>query len=622
MNNLQQVTVSEVIENGKNVFVIPNYQRGYRWDKEEVEALLEDIRNVRYSSEILSAEKYCLQPLILKKCPNSSVNNKRFEVIDGQQRLTTIYLILKYFNEENIYNIDFENSGRQKNFRQINSLNEDSLDISNENIDAYYITKAYANIANWMNQNILKRKQNDFLNVLLDQITFIWYEINDDDGNAKDIFRRINSGKLPLTNAELIKALLMLDEYCIKKVFIPEDAAPDVRKIVLQMNQKNLDNERLKIARQWDEIETSLQTRDFWYFLHNFSSDNQYETRIDYVFDMLAKELNKDIDEQIDYEDNKAKFSFLVFSKYIEKLHTEESQSKTLWMTVWNRYMIFKEWYTNNELYHLTGYLLTVNTDINVLLNLRYDQNHKIRDKSMYIDELKKIIRDKLCLTLKTKSRDYADNLERLEYNKNNRKFIMNTLLFFNVVSMLKDNNNKALFEDECSEQFSRFPFFRYKSENYDIEHIHAIASKAPESREDQEQFYKYTKSDLSNNANINNLIDKYDKNEIEFEDLFFKILKEFSDVSNDINNIKNLTLLDQATNRSYKNIPFPGKRSYLLNVIKNGNHFVPICTRNVFLKAYSKFPDPMTHWNLSDMNDYLNAMSDTICNYLCEETK
>lgn len=54
--------------------------------KDEVEYLLEDI------NEIPDGQKYCLQPVVVKNV------NDTYELIDGQQRLTTLYLIMKYLN--------------------------------------------------------------------------------------------------------------------------------------------------------------------------------------------------------------------------------------------------------------------------------------------------------------------------------------------------------------------------------------------------------------------------------------------------------------------------------------------------------------------------------------------
>ena len=76
-------------------FFIPSYQRGYRWSKTQIEDLLSDIweyyQQVTQTSTDVAGKFYCLQPLVVRHRSENDV----WEVIDGQQRLTTIYLIMK-----------------------------------------------------------------------------------------------------------------------------------------------------------------------------------------------------------------------------------------------------------------------------------------------------------------------------------------------------------------------------------------------------------------------------------------------------------------------------------------------------------------------------------------------
>lgn len=79
-------------------FVIESYQRGYRWDSKQVTELLEDLLEFQKTGNNL----YCLQPIIVRK-----VDENKYELIDGQQRLTTIYILLKFLKqEEYLYGIE------------------------------------------------------------------------------------------------------------------------------------------------------------------------------------------------------------------------------------------------------------------------------------------------------------------------------------------------------------------------------------------------------------------------------------------------------------------------------------------------------------------------------------
>lgn len=82
------------------------------------------------------------------------------------------------------------------------------------------------------------------------------------------------------------------------------------------------------------------------------------------------------------------------------------------------------------------------------------------------------------------------------------------------------------------------------------------------------------------------------------------------------INEISNLTLLDQRTNRGYRNHIFPVKRNKILE--KSGvESFIPLCTKNVFLKFYSKTVSQMYLWDKNDRKDYFDKMADEIFYYL-----
>ena len=81
-------------------------------------------------------------------------------------------------------------------------------------------------------------------------------------------------------------------------------------------------------------------------------------------------------------------------------------------------------------------------------------------------------------------------------------------------------------------------------------------------------------------------------------------------------NTIGNLTLLDQETNRSYKNAVFPVKRHRVLKLDAHGV-FVPHCTRNVFLKSYSPQVGHTMHWTQEDADGYRQALLDTLHTFI-----
>lgn len=307
-------------------FLIPHYQRGYRWSEQQVNDLLKDIKEFLDSPLADSEEKfYCLQPLVVKK------RNENWEVIDGQQRLTTIFIILSYLKDkghsaEHLYSLEYETRKGSADFlKNITASRENA-----ENIDYYHMAKACKTIETFFRE---KDSAKPFADKLLPQVKFVWYE--PDDPDPIEVFTRLNIGKIPLTNAELIKALFLN-----RSNFNAKDAD------TLQLRQR-------EIAHEWDNIEYTLQNDEFWLFLH----EEGYErpTRIDFIFDLICEQdkLKLELNEnQLGTDTYK---TFRYFYAYFKQ---EKSDVTKCWKEVKTYFQVFREWYDNLELYHYVGYLI------------------------------------------------------------------------------------------------------------------------------------------------------------------------------------------------------------------------------------------------------------------------
>ena len=235
-------------------FYVPSYQRGYRWGETEVVRLLDDI----YSTE--GKRNYCLQPVVVRK------NGDRYELIDGQQRLTTIYLIYRFMNEESFGFIDeprftLSYETREKSEEFLKSIDESRKE---ENIDFWFLCAAYESIKKWFSARDRKSTLTN-VNKYFDEIVkIIWYEVGEAE-DAIGLFTRLNIGKIPLTNAELVKAM-----------FLSKDTDEDVDK-----------EKQEEISLQWDNMEKELHNNSLWYFLTN-KANADYQTRIDLVLDLIS----------------------------------------------------------------------------------------------------------------------------------------------------------------------------------------------------------------------------------------------------------------------------------------------------------------------------------------------
>ena len=578
----------------ENKFYIKDYQRGYRWESKQIQDLLNDINNFDDENHKL---KYCLQPLIVKpieeiessrslsKILNINYNNEtisknpqNWELIDGQQRLTTIWLILNccnstYTNPDVLpYSIYYE---------------------TERNIDKYYLGEAKKTIENWFSSfGVKANNKKTFIKTKIEEyVQFIWYEVPNET-DSEDIFRKINNGKIALTNAELFKAQLLN----INKN--PYNETTDKAKY------EKVKNYIEQIAFEWDKIEQSLNDDDFWYFISN--EKKGIRPQIDFLLELRAKQLKKNnlIDENILERDNL--FSFLAINSYLNNKNDNKDfleKQIELWEEIVQIHDTLKTWYNDNELYHYIGFLIAANAE-----NGKYIENLISDIKGLKKSEIKeKILEDVKKVFEKV-------NLDELDYTKDKKK-IKNVLLFFNVFTMIQSKTD------------SKFSFKQYKTNLWDIEHIHARATEQEVQKLRSKEKMINLLEDLKNQfiqigydtqiKEIDDFISKNlkDKKDKEIDrDAFFEFFRKQTDACGDFdeNNLGNLTLLDYQTNRSYHNALFPTKRKIIIEKDK-GEVFIPVCTKNVFLKMYSKNVTNYMKWSNEDSEDYFNAIKETL---------
>lgn len=623
-------------ESGKNSesefmnFFIPSYQRGYRWESRQVVDLCEDIWD--FASKFEDGEKnsqseinsqneknsqdnensqneksfYCLQPLVVK----FDEKENRYDVLDGQQRLTTIYLMIKALGEDDLFKIEYETRKESAEFLE-NIKNASNAD----NIDFCHILNAFEKIKEFFKKHEFNERESDkekFKKTLLEKAKFIWYEISDENGEKeiaeKDeiaVFTRINMGKIPLTNAELIKALLL-------------------------HNEKPSEKYQLNIAMQWDLIEKDLQGDDFWYFLNGGDLD----TRIDLIFNLLAKNLveSKDFKRPQNLNKNDKYFAFYVINSAINE---NQKTKQEIWENALEIYRILKEWFEDRECFHKIGFLLHSGEEISSFLS-EYQSKTQSENKDCEKEAKSKSKTEfKVFLDKQIKKQIENIDINSLTYDKDKDKREMaKILLLFNVESILQNKNSRT-----------KFNFADFKKQSWDIEHIHSqnenlesrfkewleIAllydfkriSEMIESENELENLRDYlAKHETNIKDAIKNYNEKRDKDlnlEQNAKTIYEKLFKEKAiTYKNDdfINSLRNLTLLDSSTNRSYGNAFFPYKRQRIIESDKAAI-FVPLCTRNVFVKYYTLRDEKPEIWSEADGNDYLKAIKNTLEKYL-----
>ncbi|WP_103575225.1 DUF262 domain-containing protein [Campylobacter concisus] len=567
---IEQRSVRDIIDKKIN-FNVPAYQRGYRWDMLNVTDLLDDL--LEFMQDGSSGKFYCLQPLVVKK-----ISENRYNVIDGQQRLTTIFIILKYLEnllkEENgideIYTLSYETRKDSKDFLQ--NIASKTRNESDKNMDYFYMYQAYKAVENWFEEKIkekktTKRKMLEIFTNLEDEkhIEFIWYEVEDSEDEVK-IFARLNSGKIPLTNAELIKALFL-----------------NVRNFPKGGSENEIITKQIEISKEWDEIEYALQDDEFFKFL----TKNDYPTRIELLFEILSGVKNTELDR------------YAIYRRFADK--AKKGGLYHAWTDIKKIFLTLKFWFKDTEYYHLVGFLV-----VSGISNIKeiYDKA-KDETKSDFNIFLKKKIKEKIKI----------EDIDRLDYEKN-RKDIENILLFFNIATILNNKSSNI-----------RFSFSEFSTKRWSLEHIHAQNDKGLKDKKAQDAWLENSKKyidesslkdDVKNDLKkkIASFIDGNENNR--FDELQMEILNKFGNMVN-MHGIENLALLSADNNSSLSNGLFVDKRARIIEMDKNGE-FIPVCTKNVFLKYYTKKLSDVYFWSEQDQKDYKCSIVETLKEFLGEE--
>lgn len=647
---------------GKN-FRIPSYQRGYRWERKQIEQLLDDL--AEFSDSIKAAEKldsqnemwnrnnpnnqkptnnkssigyYCLQPLAVTQQRDLPI-----EVIDGQQRLTTIYLILCYLSrqpnskclpydsnqvlEKALFSLEYET--RDDDFFKNKQFTTISKQLS-DNIDFYYMTLGYQVIENWFQET---KKQKEILNLLLPDnyetnddkdyntllhdVRFIWYKTPAE--KAIETFKNLNYGKIGLTASELVKALLFecdRYEYAIRNI---EKGIAFARSL------------------KWSAMEENLQDDYFWGMLSPKSEEQ------DLHLELILSFVASDIDENRKYSINEGwkttddDWVFNVFCKAVadkdlldakgNALPSITQRVEYLWNCIQKVYTVFYNWYNDRSLYHRIGLYIFLATHyigkkhkdvINELYSL-YSSNLKTE----FDNELDKRIGDFVRITSKTDDSKRLKKLDELKYGEDDNA-IRKILLLFNVEMTLRNSQDEP-----------RFPFHLASASKFDlksIEHIH------PQNLDNDDISYKdlkkwfddrvqilQTNVDLNrlDNKSLKDAIDNLNKNLLDektFQDNKSACLSDLAEIDKHFDDLAgmdpkimhtlyNLALVDGQTNSGLGNNLLDAKRKKLIEKTNDGETYVPLGTWYVFNKHFSPTVKDLQFWTEDDRNAYFKEI-------------
>jgi hypothetical protein len=564
-------------------FFVPSYQRGYRWTPRQVTDLLDDLAEFvdkRLAGQVQPDDFYCLQPVVVRERTDG-----KWELIDGQQRLTTLYLILRVL-QANVprlalepWTIEYETRPRSAAFLQAPDPDE-----GRANIDFHHMAQAHQTIVAWTDAH--PEAEYDLARFLCDtrrqNARVIWYELPESE-QPIDVFVRLNVGKIRLTSAELIRAVLLR-----RSRGATEPTAAQVQ-----------------LAHEWDALEKQLRDPDFWGFLTAGLSD--HATRIEFLFSVLVRRRNQTPDPHDPYG------VFLAFNRAFPDAMEPEGPS-VVWAEMTRVALRVQEWHRDRRLFHLVGAWIHFQTSgprpkrasqvVVDLLQVRNGLRHSEFDARL---------RQGLQGDLVDAGESVAEALETIDYDARVRA--RRALLLFNIASLLRKSTSTI-----------RFRFDLFHEEQWDLEHIRSVTEYRPDRPETQRRWltqvseYWEIVPPQDNDALVKRVARQSTAlDRAAFDALYAKVLLVLREQEGDTvdNGLGNLTLLDAGTNRGYRNAPFPVKRHTVLELDKTAR-FVPLCTTNVFLKYYSPGITGV-RWSADDARRYLAAMVEMLEHFFGE---
>jgi uncharacterized protein with ParB-like and HNH nuclease domain len=544
----------------KTHFNIPHYQRGYKWEPSNVEKLLDDVNNF----EMADGKFYCLQNITIIS------DGKQFNVIDGQQRLTTLTIILSYLGNKLLVKdkVRFpENSIRKFTNKFINNIiTNNDVDFPNEDweefIEQYpdYDLQDISHIYNVQNAISLwfkskrdnKNKfEENFLEKLLNNVKIIVNEVDETTGEEK-VFGNLNSKRVPLDGSDLIRAIL------ITRVAREEGRKENDIKNIVYVNER-----RVKLGWELDQINNWWGREDVKNYFSKFTS--------------IKSELSgsdKKLFDEVKYPIN---YLYLLFAEKkdgqtkltLDLIEQHSNNAIALYKEILKLHYTLQDWFEDKEIYHYLGFLFNIT-----------EKQKKISFKNVWELWLSSKTRKDFMLSLKKEIKkhfvidneifDYKDL--RINWYVDKPSELIRTLILMDVIYSVKTNQ-------------IRLPYNCFTKHSNDVEHIFP---QNPAELKDKKKYVEF--------------LDKYysEKNEVKFD------LSKFSKKQDDenyiksvddyiqnktsnfaINSIGNLVLLFNKLNKSISNSIYSTKRSRIIEFHNQGN-FIQPHTFKVFVRDFN----------------------------------
>lgn len=592
-------------------YTIPEYQRGYKWETKDIDCLLKDINNFSKNDDLDLF--YCLQNITLVE------NKDSFNVVDGQQRLTTLAIILSYLGEYSLinekiqYNIRKETEEflkeyiyKSSNIKTIENW-EQLLSISSlENKDydyqdVYYLFNAYKTVQSWFDS--YPYKEPEMRDKVLNHIKIIVNLPKNID--EQELFENLNGKRVPLDGADLIRALI-----------ITRVAKTEVGELDDSTKQNVLINERRV------KIGLLLDSFNLWW-----SGENKQ-----IYFRQLTKEAKISESTSVAFDDNISpinnlyKLYSLAYSDgrldmdFFERKSTDNNflhEIQTLQRTIEN-------WYNDRILYHLILFTIIYAGDGDKEKNL-----HKLSFKELYQTWQRSHRKDFISYLKNriSKNEVFEDLLQQINItDKDNETTafqemwydnkLVNVSTLLDIISILSSKSNTKL------------PAKYFKAHKEDLEHIFPqtpIGDRIKDKEKQSQILIQYVgiiNQSISDDEKINLTKDDIDWDNQEWKEEIKAIIKDKIGKIIPINSLGNMCVLHESVNRGYGNDFFLEKRIDIMRKSQQG-FFIRPHVYDAFNKIYIERQDDsinmsmMTIWDKSDILSRRKYIINQISNFL-----
>lgn len=572
---------SALTDNKASFYYIAPYQRGYKWESNSSYAQVPQMLIDIYEAFVYGTTEYFLQYITVKKLKLDDKGDV-LEVIDGQQRLTTLSLLLSRIV---VRNSDLENisNKRLQYFRYdgdiFTSLQIPDSEEEDENIihqDRYYMVKAVRTIDKFLKLLEENDKLEAYYHYLLDSVKLI-FNIEDENTNSEEVFENLNNNKVPLTNQYLIKGLLLTK------------AINRTTSFNRTLSYKEILDQRTVMGRVWDEINawiTQPEIAHFFFATKKKENPNGIEKLLEVVLrrientqtdtreieDSLLQQYRLSFDSQ---SRNVQPSIYELFNKFNRIIRDEETAFDVLNLIKHAYRALYNIWYGDIAFYNLFGYVRFAKT-----------QQYKISWTDKVIWEDRAVVKKELAKRVLEILPDLELSQNEFGYDKNQNQ-LSNLLLSFNV-----------FLEPE-----EKFDFYQYDCENWTLEHLspqnpkgeikipHNLVSyvlgKLPESLEQSKRTEIETKLVNGESISVDDLPFLYD-----------------SEIDEHV--MGNMALLGGGDNSAVSNNPFIVKRNIIISRRNKGSfvpyHTIALYEKSLDMKGEKGFTPDLFRWDMNDI--------------------